>query len=139
MTETQLWGLLRRWMSPHGKALRMETSTVPGFPDVLFINKKITCLFELKIIRNGKITLRASQVSFTQDTIPYIHPNRHCALCWDEGRYGVDVHTAESVFNKDVTGDSPNKLFRSLDKLKPAFVWQHRDHFTNWLKNEESK
>ena len=64
LTEAKLWKRLRPWLNAQGLATRLETSTVSGIPDVLWVTAKGSILLELKIRHGNRIKLQAFQVAF---------------------------------------------------------------------------
>lgn len=144
-TEKSLYARMRPIMERNGVLIRVENIIVPGLPDCIYIYDRKIILIEIKVLRNGKISMPKFQYSRAMEMLQHINPMHHWYWVSEDDGFGNDIISA--YLFKDLSTIVPEYIENAkiikmdIREATPRMVFKKTDDLADWyymLDNERN-
>jgi hypothetical protein len=134
VTESVLFARIKNTLSREGTLVRLENIIIPGLPDCIFIYRSKILFIELKIARNGKISMPLHQWAMAKELKNDINPWHHWYFVWESSGL-EDIISAYKFSSLSLLTPEVNSGTVKLDirKTLPIMVFYKPEEIRDWL------
>lgn len=132
--ENQIWARYKDALNKYGLANRIETSTMGGFPDIVYIYDSRTIYIELKQTSTRFIKLESYQIGWHTRAMTHLHS---CYDWWWIERKGLISCFTWSRLSKLPMRVTSDGVKIDMGNLEPDCILNNPSDFGKWLELTE--